>query len=204
MSIFNLRKFTQKYIAINTCYQHREHPVMQAGGVNGDFGVVSRMPAAPTSGFRLEKNVLDGTYAALQKSALHFMRSRARDARPLMFSLPADLARHVGGRGPRTGRVGEHMHGGEGAAAYEIHGLSELFLRFAGEAYDEVGGQPAAGEAVPQDRYGLHKTRRIVSPAHAAEGGVAAALEREMEMAAHILKRDESVGEIIRYRSRLK
>ena len=71
-------------------------------------------------------------------------------------------------------------------ALHKGHALAEFLLRFTGEAYDHVGGEahPVLPEGGPQagDRVGV--LLGGVGAAHSAQGGGAAALQREMELRA--------------------
>ena len=90
------------------------------------------------------------------------------------------------------------MNPAEGHALYESHGLPEVILRFPWETDNHIGGQRCIANGRAQaSRVTCESFRRIPS-SHSLQGGVAAALQRKMEMMAKMSQPRSSGAEILR------
>ena len=93
-----------------------------------------------------------------------------------------NLPGHFRRRGSRPPGVGEDMHGRKLRFFQEFQGFRKLLLRLLWEAHDEIGGDGAVGEGVPQVLYNLSIFGGVIMAIHPTEGFIAAALQGQMEL----------------------
>ena len=121
-----------------------------------------------------------------QPASLHSLGEfRAPVGAACLFRV-GELARHGRRRGPLAAGVGEDMHLGKGAALEEGQCLLKFFLRLAGEADDEIGGEGGAVEVGAEQLDGFQEALRRILPLHPGQDRVAAALQGEVKVGAEV------------------
>ena len=96
------------------------------------------------------------------------------------------------------------MHLGKGAALEKGQCLLKFFLRLAGEADDEIGGEGGAVEVSAEQPDGFQEALRRILPLHPGQDRVAAALQGEVEVGAEVGQGRQAGAEIFRDCARLQ
>ena len=78
------------------------------------------------------------------------------------------------------------MHRRKAALPAKGQGLLQFSLGLAGKSHDQVCGEGAAREALPEEGHTLHITGGVILPAHPDKDGVAAVLETQVELGAQV------------------
>ena len=146
--------------------------------------------------FLLEQDRIRPADTALQIGLMHPVGHLSGPRRPFLLHRRRQL-----GHGRRLGAgadgVGEDVHGGKAALFDERQRLGEFLLRLAGEAGDEIGGDGGAVEIFVQQPYRFIEPGGVVSAVHALQGGVAAGLQRQVEVGAEVGELRRTAAEVL-------
>ncbi len=108
-----------------------------------------------------------------------------------------NLVGHLGSRSPRPGRVLEHERAVESGGLDDGERAIEVLICLAGESHDDVGGDAEIGNEAPGHLELLEESLTGVAAMHGGKHGVAARLEREMELRRHGWGLGHRVGNVL-------
>ena len=103
-----------------------------------------------------------------------------------LFIGRGDLIRHGGGAGAGALAIREGVDFGEADFPGKLQRLLVVRFGFAGKAHHHIGGEGGSGEGLSHRFSHGAVLGGIVVTVHAAQGGIAAALQRKVELRAEL------------------
>ena len=159
---------------------------MGGGVADGDGGVIGGVAGAALLPAAFEQYQLGlpqhGGEGGFSQLGGHSDKFRAA----ALFIGRGDLIRHGGGAGAGTLAVRKGVNFGETNFPGKLQRLLVVHFGFAGKAHHHIGGEGGSGKGLSHRFSHGAVLGGIVVTVHAAQGGIAAALQRKMELRAEL------------------
>ncbi len=159
-----------------------------------DPGVVPGVAEEASRLGLLEEDGMDLAHTALQIGPAQLRRHGSGPAGPLLPDGNRNLLQ-VRRRGSGPDGVGEDVNPGKAAFPEKGQGFLEFLLSLAGKTGNQVRGDGGTAEGLIQQLHGLEIPGGVILPVHPLQGGVAPALQGQVELMAQVRQHGRPAAE---------